>query len=523
MLKDKKLLSILGLSFISFFSTIWIRKADLMESRNFITAREIVSSNEWFITTLNGEYRFEKPPLPTWFTAIVMKISNNFSDEWILRLPVALVSVLLIFFIYRFVQELSKNKNLPFLVSFVATTTFMITKVGGENAWDAYPYIFMFGSITYLLKSMNSKSTFSLLLASILLAASLLSKGPVAIYGMFLPFVISYIWVYKFKKIHENSGKITLYILIALALASIWPIAMILENKELFFSVMSKEKNTWTSKHVKSFFFYFNYFYFMGIWIFFAIITFFKKWHLKNDNENKFFKFGILWSILTFLLLSFIKMKKERYGFPIYVISSIPIGIILNYYLNSDWNILKKSDKILFYTQAIFITILSIGSIGIILWKKPTFYYLAIPFFILLIYLFKGNLINKEIFKKRVIYLSGFLLLIVNCNLTWIIENEIRNKKAPSLIPLETLQKNKKSFHIYSNDFTIEDVWSVGQNIHFLDATTNLPKEFYILSKNSNFDLKNNYNIESKETYSRFKDDDDPVYIYKIINDKSDK
>lgn len=520
MFKDKKLLSILGLSFISFFSTIWIRKADLMESRNFITAREIIFNNEWLVTTLNGQYRFEKPPLPTWLTAVVMKLSNNFSDEWILRLPVALVSVLLIFFIYRFVQELSNNKNLPFLVSFVATTTFMITKVGGENAWDAYPYIFMFGSITYLLKSINSKSFLNLLFASVLLAASLLSKGPVAIYGMFLPFIISYIWIYKFKKIQENHRQIILYVLIGLILASIWPIAMILENKELFFSVMNKEKNTWTSKHVKSFFFYFNYFYFMGIWIFFSIITFFKKWNLKNSEDNKFFKFGILWSILTFLLLSFVKMKKERYGFPIYVVSSIPIGVILNYYLNSDWNLLKKSDKILFYMQATLITILSFGSIGLIFWKKPNFYYLTIPFFILLVYLFKDRLIDKKNFKKKVIYLSGFLLLIVNCNLTWIIENEVRNKNNSNLVPLEILQKNNKLFHIYSNDFTIEDVWSVGQDIHFLDNNTVLPEKFYILSKNSKFDLESNYNIEYKETYSRFKDDDDLIYIYKITNNK---
>ncbi|MGL5277555.1 MAG: ArnT family glycosyltransferase [Cetobacterium sp.] len=518
MFKDKKLLSILGLSFISFFSTIWIRKADLMESRNFITAREIIFNNEWLVTTLNGQYRFEKPPLPTWFTAIVMKLSNNFSDEWVLRLPVALVSVLLIFFIYRFVQEISENKNLPFLISFVAATTFMLTKVGAENAWDAYPYIFMFGSITYLLKSINSKSNFSLSLASILLAASLLSKGPVAIYGMLLPFTISYIWVYKFKKIKENKKRILFYILIGLILASIWPIAMMIENKELFLSVMNKEKNTWTSKHVKSFFFYLNYFYFMGVWMFFTIVTFFKKWNLKNDDENRLFKFGILWSILTFLLLSLIKMKKERYGFPMYVVSSIPVGIILNYYLNSDWNILKKSDKILLYIQTIFITVLSIGSIGLIIWKKPNLYYLTIPFFILLIYLFKDGLANKELLKKRVIYLSGFLLLIVNCNLTWIIENEIRNKNKDNLIPLETLQKNKKVFHIYSNDFTIQDVWSVGQDIHFLDDTANLPEKFYILSKNSNLNSDGKYNVVYKETYSRFKDDDSLIYIYKILN-----
>ena len=408
MFKDKKLLSVIGLSFISFFSTIWIRKADLMESRNFITAREIVFNNEWLVTTLNGQYRFEKPPLPTWFTAVIMKLSNNFSDEWLLRLPVAFVSVLLIFFIYRFVQEISKDKNLPFLASFVATTTFMITKVGGENAWDAYPYIFMFGSITYLLKSLNSKKNLELLWASTLFAASLLSKGPVAIYGMFLPFAISYIAIYGLDKIKKNRGKITIYFLIGLILASIWPIAMIVENKELFFSVMNKEKNTWTSKHVKGFFFYLNYFYFMGIWMFFAIVTFFKKWNLKSCTENRLFKFGILWSILTFLFLSFIKMKKERYGFPIYIVSSIPIAIVLNYYLNSNWNILKKSDKILFYIQTFLISIISIGSIAIIFWRKPNFSYLTLPFFILLIYLFKDKLTDKNMFKKKVIYLVFF-------------------------------------------------------------------------------------------------------------------
>lgn len=518
MFKDKKLLSVIGLSFISFFSTIWIRKADLMESRNFITAREIVFNNEWLVTTLNGQYRFEKPPLPTWFTAVIMKLSNNFSDEWLLRLPVAFVSVLLIFFIYRFVQEISKDKNLPFLASFVATTTFMITKVGGENAWDAYPYIFMFGSITYLLKSLNSKKNLELLWASTLFAASLLSKGPVAIYGMFLPFAISYIAIYGLDKIKKNRGKITIYFLIGLILASIWPIAMIVENKELFFSVMNKEKNTWTSKHVKGFFFYLNYFYFMGIWMFFAIVTFFKKWNLKSCTENRLFKFGILWSILTFLFLSFIKMKKERYGFPIYIVSSIPIAIVLNYYLNSNWNILKKSDKILFYIQTFLISIISIGSIAIIFWRKPNFSYLTLPFFILLIYLFKDKLTDKNMFKKKVIYLSGFLLLIVNSNLTWIIEKDIRNKKSDFLIPLETLQKNKKSLHIYSNDFTIEDVWSVGQNILTLNEETVLPEHFYILSKNSTVDLDSNYKIVAKEMYSRFNDSDDTVYIYKVMN-----
>ena len=72
--EDKKYSSIiLILSIISFFSNLWVKDADLMEARNFITAREMVESGNWLIPTLNGSLRFEKPPLPTWITAGIMK------------------------------------------------------------------------------------------------------------------------------------------------------------------------------------------------------------------------------------------------------------------------------------------------------------------------------------------------------------------------------------------------------------------------------------------------------------------
>ncbi|MGL5122647.1 MAG: ArnT family glycosyltransferase [Fusobacteriaceae bacterium] len=516
MIKNNKKLYLFLLSFISFFSTLWIRQADLMESRNFIAAREIVKNNEWLITTLNGNYRFEKPPLPTWFTAVVMKLTNNFSDEWVLRIPVALVSTLLIFFIYKFVKELSKDNSLTFLSCFIATTTFMLTKIGSENAWDSYPYIFMFGSITYLIKSLNSRGYFYLIPSSIFLAFSLLSKGPVAIYGMLLPFIFSYLLIYGKSIIKKNNKKIILYFITGFALASIWPIFMIFENKELFLAVMNKEKNTWSSKHIRSFFFYFNYFLFMGIWIFFAFITFFKKWIFKNEVENKFFKFGILWSISTFFLISFIKMKKERYGFPLYLVSTLPIGVVLKYYLNIDWSILKKHDKILFYLQFIFISIISSGSIFIIFWKKQNLYYLSIPFFIILIYILIASTKDKNIFMKKIIYSSGILFIFVNINLTWIIEKEFRNKKNISIPALEILQKNNTVKKIFSNDFSIENVWSVGQNILPLTDTTLFPDNFYILTKNKNLNINNLYKIENSNIYTEFSDSNNLIYLYKI-------
>ena len=110
--KDKKyIFTLLIISIISFFSNIWVRDADLMEQRNFITAREMIKNGNYFVTTLNNNLRFEKPPLPTWLTAFVMKITNNFADEWVLRIPAALTGILLVFFIYYMVKLLTNSSN----------------------------------------------------------------------------------------------------------------------------------------------------------------------------------------------------------------------------------------------------------------------------------------------------------------------------------------------------------------------------------------------------------------------------
>lgn len=61
--KDKIILFIL--SFCAFFSNLYVKSADIMEARNFVTAREIIENGNWLIPTMNGVYRFEKPPLPT--------------------------------------------------------------------------------------------------------------------------------------------------------------------------------------------------------------------------------------------------------------------------------------------------------------------------------------------------------------------------------------------------------------------------------------------------------------------------
>ena len=62
----------------------------IMEARNFISAREMLTDNNWVLTTMNGDARYEKPPLPTWITA-VFGLSFGIKSVLALRWPALLM------------------------------------------------------------------------------------------------------------------------------------------------------------------------------------------------------------------------------------------------------------------------------------------------------------------------------------------------------------------------------------------------------------------------------------------------
>ncbi|EKA93754.1 ArnT family glycosyltransferase, partial [Fusobacterium periodonticum] len=189
----KDIFILLILSIFAFLSIIWINEVDIMEARNFITAREMLQNSDWWTTTLNGQFRFEKPPFPTWLTAFTMMITNS-KLEFILRIPNMLVSVFTILFLYKTMFRIKKDRLFAFLSSFVLLTTFMFIKIGAENTWDIYTYAFAFCASLSLYIYMQENLKKDLFLTIIFLILSFLSKGPVGFYAIFIPFIIAYIF-----------------------------------------------------------------------------------------------------------------------------------------------------------------------------------------------------------------------------------------------------------------------------------------------------------------------------------------
>lgn len=533
-----------------------------MESRNFITAREMVLSGNYILPTMNGAYRFEKPPLPTWFVAFFMKITGNISSEWIMRIPVAILSLCLIFWMYKLVRRITENNFLAFIVSTLLATTFLIMKEGIISSWDMFSYALIFGVVVYLVEGLKTEKKINYIKAGILLGMAIMSKGPVPIYGLFLPFFISYGIIYKWENYRKNWKYILGVFIIGIGLAAIWPGLIILNNRELFFEVMKKEGKTWTEKFVRSYFFYFDYMGLTGIWALFSIGAICYPWSKKriNSDNEKIFKFGIIWTVLTLVLLSLVNMKKQRYGIPIYIASGVPTGVLVYSYYMGKLVKLTKLDKIIFIIQE--------WLIKIILIVMPLVYYIYgikknklhfVVFFIYVIIYYGVLFIFSNLLKKRkeerikiIIIFSVISMLMLHTLGVWFIEKNVRvSKKDPNMESLQVLQNTKMDLPLYAIYYKIEDVWNIGRSIKQIEREpyekpvkkievkenekqeekklkikrlTELPDKFILVGKEHEIEESlEDYDIITSKEYYRFNKKKETITVFELEKKKFNK
>ena len=299
-------------------------------------------------------------------------------------------------------------------------------------------------------------------------------------------------------------------ILIGITLGSIWSISVYTKYPEIFLSVMKKEESTWTNRHTESFIYYMDYFVYMGVWIFFSFMALIKNWSKERTDDKNYSKFIFLWNILVILFLSFIKMKKKRYGLPIYMTSVMGVGAICSYYYNKFWYELKKSDKILLYVQGIFMSIVSFAVPFIIFLKGYMYKEVGALYILMLLVIFipfgyisAKSLINKKSWTIKFIILgSGVLMLVTNAATNWFFDRTFI-KKTNNMIEyqkIKLVRENPPKYEIYAENFEIEDVWRVGKKIKNLEKENELPKEFIFFGEMPK-EISEEYETLKKEIY----------------------
>jgi 4-amino-4-deoxy-L-arabinose transferase-like glycosyltransferase len=307
----------------------------IMEARNFITAREMVLDGNWLLTTMNGEARYEKPPLPTWLTAIssmVFGLKSLFG----LRLPAILMVMVTGTFVYLLSNKMLKNASQSLINGLIAITSFYIIGIIIEAPWDIFTHGFMLIGIYHLFQLFEKESQYfkHMLTAGIFIGFSLLCKGPVSMYGLLLPFLLAYGFSYKYKNIRSKVFSILSMVILALSIGGWWYFYVRLQDPETFAAIATKETSNWHSYNVRPFYYYWSFFTQSGIWTIPAFISLIYPYLKSRVTNLKAYKLSLFWTIFAVVLLSIIPEKKSRYLMPVLIPLAINIGFYIVYLFN---------------------------------------------------------------------------------------------------------------------------------------------------------------------------------------------
>ncbi|UBZ06483.1 glycosyltransferase family 39 protein [Salegentibacter mishustinae] len=446
---------------------------NIMEARNFITAREMLNDNNWIFTTMNAEPRYEKPPLPTWLTAISMSI---FGIEGLfgLRLPSAIMGLILVVFIYKFLLKITRNIELSFLAGLIATTSFYIVYSSRDGQWDIHTHSFMILAIFFLYKLYNSTKNWYLFatISGLFIGCSILSKGPVSLYALFLPFLIAYGFIYKFKGTKERWKAIALLVVVALISGGWWNLYVYLFDTRAVAEITSQETGRWLNYNVRPFYYYWSFFIQSGLWTIPSFVALLYPYLKDRVSNKKAYKFTLFWTLASVFLLSIIPEKKSRYLLPVLIPMAMNTSFYIKYLFNHFRSIKTKEAAVVYFHFGIFAVVGCIFPIAAYFYFEPMLQDILMWYILSSIFLFIiGVLMFRFLMLKKikpVFYLSIFFLISV----VWFglpMADKINvNKDYNSIVNIDKHLK-KYNTKVYDfNTFTPELIWEFGKPIPVL-------------------------------------------------------
>ena len=283
---------ILFICIITFFVNNEGIVPDIMESRNIITAREMVYDGNWLVPTMNGELRLEKPPLPTWITAIAEMISPD--SLFLQRAMAGLAAILLVLFFYKTALQFIRNKRFALISTIILCTCYNIILMGRTASWDIYCHAFMMGAIYFIMKVFLARNIALLdyIWGGVFLGLSFMSKGPVSFYALLLPFLITFCIYYR-PILYKKWNLILLMIAICLILASWWYVFMYCFHADAMNYVANKESGSWVNHNVRPWYYYWKFFLESGIWSLLLLTAIFLPAWSRMDRYKKEYLFPL--------------------------------------------------------------------------------------------------------------------------------------------------------------------------------------------------------------------------------------
>jgi len=484
-LKNNYLLLLILTCIAIFFVNLDALYVNIMEARNFITAREMLQDGNWLLTTLNGEPRYQKPPLPTWLTAFSAAIFG-LKSLFALRLPAALSALLLVLFSYKFSTKLFQDKTYAFISSLILATSFYIVFSGRNGQWDIFTHAFMMVCIyqLFLFFTSEEKKYQRALIAALFFGFAFMSKGPVSLYALLLPFLIAFGIVYKYQKLRSRLLPLLLFLIVGIVISGWWHWYTFTFDPQATAEITQKEAENWGSYNLRPFYYYWSFFTQSGVWTIPAFIGLLYP-YLKNRVINKkAYVFTLLWTLIAVVLLSIIPEKKSRYLMPVLIPLALNTGFYIEYLFRKFSELKDKRE-----TYPVYFNFGLIAMIGIIFpiagyvflkegldGKWIWFILLSLVLFSIGIFILR-NLQKKKI--KPVFYLTIAFIAAIICFGMPMAKAVTINKEYNGLSNLNGWQ-TENNVEVYEfSGFTPELIWDYGKPIKVLmeNDKINTPSE----------------------------------------------
>ena len=448
-----------------------VLEVGIMEARNFISAREMLTEGNWILTTLNGEPRYEKPPLPTWITAFFGKLFGM-TAVWAMRLPAALMVLFLGMGVFMLSRKLNLSKPHSLRNGFIAITSLYVVLIIFDAPWDIYAHTFMLWSIYFLIKGLRNEQIFiSGILGVLFLIASVLSKGPVSVYVLLLPFLASYFIVFR-KGVHKKHIEyLVLLLLCGLVLGFSWYAYVRIVDPEAFIRIASKETTNWSSYNVRPFYYYWSFFVQSGVWTLPAFVSLMYFYLKKRVKHVKTYQFVFLWTIISVLLLSIIPEKKSRYLMPVLIPLAINIGFYLEY-LVREFKLLKDwKQRLPVYVHFGLIVIPFLGALPVLFFTYGVdtipWYVYVLLLTVLLLGLFLLNALVRRKDIQQAFYYTMLGILILGFAIGPIAKHFYNQKEPKSFSAIQ----NPSGLPLYAYQMIMpEMIWEYGKTLPSIDS-----------------------------------------------------
>ena len=335
--KPTTIILILALFFGFYFNLGGVPLFDLDEGAFSEATREMLASDNYLTTYLNGALRFDKPILIYWLQAV--SVTGFGLNEFALRLPSALAATVWVAALYSFTKHFY-SKQTALMAAFMMATALQVTIIAKAAIADSLLNLFIASSmfLIYLYTVEQKRST--LYGIFILIGLGTLTKGPVAI---LVPLAVSFLFLASKKELGLWVKMVfnPIGILLFLLVATPWYILEYLDQGQafidgFFFKHNLNRFNTSFEGHSGSLFYYIPVL-LVGLLPYTSLLLRSLK-DIRSWFDDDLLRFLAIWFLFVFLFFSFSGTKLPHYviyGYtPLFILMAISIPKI-------------KSDKLL--------------------------------------------------------------------------------------------------------------------------------------------------------------------------------